>query len=52
MLCFYLGGCKKSIMLKEKVVYVCCRPRESFLQSVKESVGIGIEDEWNTRSFG
>ena len=29
------------IMLREKVVYVFRKPRESFRQSTKESVGMG-----------
>ena len=33
-------------------MYVLCRPRESFSLSTKESVGMGIEEERNTRSFG
>ena len=37
-------GCKKSVMQKEKVVYVFYGPRESFWQSIIESVGMGIEE--------
>ena len=46
------GGCKKSILLKKKAAYVFCGPRESFLQSIKESAGIGNEKDRNTRSCG
>ena len=38
-------------MLKEKVVYVFCRPKESFWQSNKESVGIGNDEANNIRSL-
>ena len=36
----------------KKVAYMFCRPRESLRQSTEESVGMGIEEERNTRSFG
>ena len=39
-------------MINEKDVYVFCGPRQSFWQCAKESVGIGNEEERNTRSFG
>ena len=39
-------------MLREKVVYVYYGPRESFWLSTEESVGMGNEEERNTRSFG
>ena len=39
-------------MLKDNVVYVFCGPRESFSLSTEEGVGIGNEEEKNTRSFG
>ena len=39
-------------MLKEKVIYVSCGPRENFSQSNEESVGMGNEEERNTRGFG
>ena len=42
----------KSIMLKEKVIYVFCAYRQSFLMSTRESVKMGIEEERNTRRFG
>ena len=37
---------------RKKVVYVLGGQRESFLQSTKESVGMGIEEERNNRSIG
>ena len=37
---------------RKKDVYVFCGPRESFWQNTKESVGMGIEEEMNTISFG
>ena len=51
MPCLSRDGCKKSIMLKERVVYVFCGLRESLLQSSEECVGMGNEEERNTRSF-
>ena len=39
-------------MVEEKVVYVFCGPRESFLLSTKESVLMDIEEESDSRSFG
>ena len=35
-----------------KMLYVFCGPRESSLQRNKESVGMGNEEERNTRSHG
>ena len=35
-----------------KVIYVFCGPGESLLQSTMKSVGIGNEEERNTRCFG
>ena len=35
-----------------KMLYVICGPRESSLQRNKESVGMGNEEERNTRSYG
>ena len=48
----FFDGCKKSIMLNEKVVYEFCGPSDCLGQSAKVSVGMGIEEERNTRSFG
>ena len=39
-------------MLKEKIVHVFCGPRDSFWQSTEESIGMGDDEEINTRSFG
>ena len=36
----------------KKVVYVFCGPRECFLQSSEESVGMCIEENGNAMSFG
>ena len=36
----------------KKIVYVFCGPRESLSQSTKQSVGMGIAKEKNTKSFG
>ena len=33
-------------------MYVFCGPKESFLQSTKESVGMGNEEERHTRCLG
>ena len=39
-------------LLTEKAVHVFCLPKESSLQSTKESVGIGNEEERNIKMFG
>ena len=39
-------------MQKEKSFKKFLGPRESFRQSTKESVGMGIAEERNTKSFG
>ena len=39
-------------MLKEKIIYVSCGPKESFLQSTEEGAGIGNEEKRNIISFG
>ena len=37
---------------RKKIVYLFCGPRESFRQSTKESVVMGIEEKRNKRGFG
>ena len=49
---FILRRMEEEYHAKRKKLSVFCGPRESFQQSTKESVGMGIEVERNTRSFG
>ena len=48
---FILSRMQEEHHANEKKLYMLCGPRESFRQSTKESVGMGIEEERNTRSF-
>ena len=45
---FILRGMQEEYQAKGRKFYMFCGPRESFLQSTKESVGIGYEVERNT----
>ena len=49
---FILRRMQEEYHAKRKNLYVFCKHIESFCWSTKESVGMGNEEERNTRSFG
>ena len=48
---FIMRRLQEEYHAKEKTLDVFCGSRESLKQSIKESVGMSIEEEMNTKSF-